>query len=247
MTDKTHFGFKKINQDEKESLVAHVFDSVADSYDVMNDVMSMGIHRFWKYYTILACDIRPNMHILDLASGTCDLAIRIGKKLASTGLLVASDINERMLSIGKDRMIDRGLTKNIEFKIANAESLPFEKNTFDLITMAFGLRNVTHKDKALAEIYRVLKPGGKCLILEFSKPKDRLLAKAYDFYSFNILPKMGKMIAKDEESYRYLAESIKVHPDQKNLQSMFDDAGFKITKYQNLSGGIVALHQGIKV
>ncbi|PIE45747.1 MAG: bifunctional demethylmenaquinone methyltransferase/2-methoxy-6-polyprenyl-1,4-benzoquinol methylase UbiE [Gammaproteobacteria bacterium] len=247
MTEKTHFGYQQVEKEQKEKLVANVFDSVADSYDIMNDIMSGGIHRFWKYYTILAADVRPDMHVLDLASGTCDLAIQMGKKLAGTGRLVASDINENMLNIGRDRMIDNGLVKHIEYKIANAESLPFADNCFDLVTMAFGLRNVTNKDKALAEIYRVLKPGGKCLVLEFSKPIDKLLAKSYDFYSFNILPKMGKIIAQDEESYRYLAESIRVHPDQETLKSMFDEAGFCITKYQNLSAGIVALHQGIKV
>ncbi len=247
MTEQTDFGFKKVNKEEKEQLVAGVFHSVADNYDRMNDVMSMGVHRFWKYYTILAADVRPDMHVLDLASGTCDLAIQMGKKLAGTGRLVASDINESMLSIGRERMTDNGLVKNVEYQLANAEQLPFDDNSFDLVTMAFGLRNVTDKDKALSEIYRVLKPGGKCLVLEFSKPIDALLGKAYDFYSFNILPKMGKIIAKDEDSYRYLAESIRMHPDQETLKSMFDKAGFKVTKYQNLSAGIVALHQGIKV
>lgn len=247
MTEKTHFGYQQVDKNEKEKLVAGVFDSVADNYDIMNDFMSLGVHRFWKYFAILSADVRPNMHILDLASGTCDLAIQMGKKLAGSGRLVASDINDSMLSIGRDRMTDNGLIKNIEFQLANAEELPFKSNQFDLVTMAFGLRNVTNKDKALSEIYRVLKPGGKCLVLEFSKPADALLDKAYDFYSFNILPKMGKVIAKDEESYRYLAESIRMHPDQETLKSMFDTAGFRITKYQNLSGGIVALHQGIKV
>lgn len=247
MTEQTHFGFQQVDKNEKEKLVADVFDSVAHNYDIMNDVMSMGVHRFWKHYAILAADVRPNMHVLDLASGTCDLAIKMGKKLAGTGRLVASDINESMLSIGRDRMTDNGLVKGIDFQLANAEQLPFEDNQFDLVTMAFGLRNVTNKDNALAEIYRVLKPGGKCLVLEFSKPTDALLGKAYDFYSFNILPKMGKIVAKDEESYQYLAESIRMHPDQDTLKGMFDEAGFKVTKYQNLSGGIVALHQGIKV
>ncbi len=247
MTEQIDFGFKQVDKKEKEQLVAGVFNSVAHNYDIMNDVMSVGIHRFWKYYTILAADVRPNMHVLDLASGTCDLAIKMGKKLAGTGRLVASDINESMLSIGRERMTDDGLVKNVEFQLANAEQLPFDDNSFDLVTMAFGLRNVTNKDKALSEIYRVLKPGGKCLVLEFSKPIDALLGKAYDFYSFNILPKMGKVIAKDEESYRYLAESIRMHPDQETLKSMFDEAGFKVTKYQNLSAGIVAIHQGIKV
>ncbi len=228
-------------------MVASVFNSVAESYDVMNDVMSVGVHRFWKYFTILAADVRPNMHVLDLASGTCDLAIQMGKKLAGTGRLVASDINDSMLKIGQERMTDNGLVKNVEYQLANAETLPFEDNSFDLVTMAFGLRNVTNKDKALSEIHRVLKPGGKCLVLEFSKPTEKVLEKLYDFYSFSILPKMGAIIAKDEDSYRYLAESIRMHPKQEELKSMFDEAGFAITKYQNLSGGIVALHKGIKV
>ncbi len=245
--ETTHFGFSQVKENEKEKLVAGVFDSVADNYDIMNDVMSVGVHRFWKYYTILAADVRPNMQVLDLASGTCDLAIQMGKKLAGTGMLVASDINENMLNIGRQRMTDKGLVKNIDYQLANAEALPFEDGRFDLVTMAFGLRNVTHKDNALAEIHRVLKPGGKCLVLEFSKPADKLLNSVYDFYSFNILPKMGKWIAKDEESYRYLAESIRMHPDQETLKAMFAEAGFALTKYQNLSGGIVALHQGIKV
>lgn len=247
MTEQTDFGFQKVDEDKKESLVAGVFHSVADKYDVMNDVMSAGVHRFWKYYAVLAADVRPNMQVLDLASGTCDLAIKMGKQLAGTGRLVASDINDSMLSIGRDRMTDNGLVKNVEFQIANAEALPFADNSFDLVTMAFGLRNVTHKEKALAEIYRVLKPGGKCLVLEFSKPIDAALGKVYDFYSFNVLPKMGKVIAQDEKSYRYLAESIRMHPDQETLKAMFDAVGFKVTKYQNLSAGIVALHQGIKV
>ncbi|PID66730.1 MAG: bifunctional demethylmenaquinone methyltransferase/2-methoxy-6-polyprenyl-1,4-benzoquinol methylase UbiE [Gammaproteobacteria bacterium] len=247
MTEQTDFGFQKVDEDKKESLVAGVFHSVADKYDVMNDVMSAGVHRFWKYYAVLVADVRPNMQVLDLASGTCDLAIKMGKQLAGTGRLVASDINDSMLSIGRDRMTDNGLVKNVEFQIANAEALPFADNSFDLVTMAFGLRNVTHKEKALAEIYRVLKPGGKCLVLEFSKPIDAALGKVYDFYSFNVLPKMGKVIAQDEKSYRYLAESIRMHPDQETLKAMFDAVGFKVTKYQNLSAGIVALHQGIKV
>ncbi len=247
MNETTDFGYQQVEKDKKEKLVAGVFNSVAEKYDVMNDVMSFGIHRFWKHFAILAADVRPNMHVLDLASGTCDLAIKMGKKLGGTGRLVASDINENMLSIGKDRMTDNGLVKNIEYQLANAEELPFEDNAFDLVTMAFGLRNVTNKDKALAEIYRVLKPGGKCLVLEFSQPVDKLLSGAYDFYSFNLLPKFGKAIANDEESYRYLAESIRMHPKQEVLKTMFDNAGFKVTKYTNLSGGIVALHQGIKV
>lgn len=247
MTEKTHFGFQQVDKDKKETLVAEVFDSVAENYDVMNDAMSFGVHRFWKYFAILSANVKKDMQILDLASGTCDLAIKMGKALAGSGKLVASDINPNMLNIGKDRMVDNGLVKNIEYCIANAEALPFDDNAFDLVTMAFGLRNVTNKDKALSEIYRVLKPGGKCLVLEFSQPTDALLAKAYDFYSFNILPKMGKTIAKDEDSYRYLAESIRKHPDQETLKSLFYDAGFRVCKYQNLSAGIVALHQGIKV
>ncbi len=247
MTEKTHFGYQQVDKHEKEKLVAEVFHSVADNYDIMNDVMSLGVHRLWKYYTVLAADVRPQMQVLDLASGTCDLAIQMGKKLAGSGNLVVSDINESMLTIGRERMTNNGLVKNITFQLANAEALPFANNSFDLVTMAFGLRNVTNKDKALSEIYRVLKPGGKCLVLEFSKPIDAFINQAYDFYSFTVLPKIGKIIAKDEESYRYLAESIRMHPDQESLKQLFAEAGFKIVKYQNLSAGIVALHQGIKV
>ncbi|MPV86241.1 bifunctional demethylmenaquinone methyltransferase/2-methoxy-6-polyprenyl-1,4-benzoquinol methylase UbiE [Ostreibacterium oceani] len=247
MTDKTHFGYEYVDKKEKAAKVSAVFDSVASNYDVMNDVMSLGVHRFWKHFSVMLADVRQDMVVLDLASGTCDLAIQMGKKLAGTGRLVASDINPNMLAKGRDRMVDKGLIENIEFVEANAEQLPFADNTFDLVTMAFGLRNVTDKDQALREIFRVLKPGGKCLVLEFSKPSHAPLETLYDFYSFNVLPKLGKWIAKDEASYRYLAESIRMHPDQATLQAMFDQAGFSMTKYQNLTGGIVAIHQGIKI
>jgi len=247
MTDKTHFGFRQVDKNSKQDLVADVFDTVAKKYDIMNDVMSLGLHRLWKNHAVAHAHIRPEMTILDLASGTCDLALRMAKILAGTGRLVAADINQSMLNIGKDRMTNRGLVKNIEFQLANAEELPFEENTFDLVTMAFGLRNVTDQQQALKEIYRVLKVGGKCLVLEFSKPVLRPLEVVYDYYSFNIIPKMGQIIADEIDSYRYLAESIRMHPDQDTLQAMFRTAGFAITWYDNLAGGIVALHQGIRI
>lgn len=246
-TETTHFGYREVPVSQKAQKVAEVFDSVAEKYDIMNDVMSFGIHRFWKYYTILTANVRPDMHVLDLASGTGDLALKMGKQLAGTGQLMVSDINENMLNIAKRRLTDAGLVKNVDYAIANAEELPFADAQFDLVTMAFGLRNVTHKEKALRDIYRVLKPGGKLLVLEFSKPVSPLISGVYDFYSFNVLPKMGKLIAGDADSYQYLAESIRMHPSQQALAEMFTQAGFSLVKYQNLTGGIVALHQGIKI
>lgn len=247
MTNKTHFGYQQVDETDKQGLVDNVFHSVANKYDIMNDVMSLGIHRFWKHHTILAANVRKNMRILDLASGTCDLAIRMGKKLAGTGRLVATDINESMLNVGQARMTDKGLVKGIEYNIVNAEQIPYPDNSFDLVTMAFGLRNVTQKEQVLREVLRILKPGGKFMVLEFSKPVTPLVEKVYDGYSFNILPKMGQLIAGDADSYQYLAESIRMHPDQETLKSMFAEAGFKLCKYQNLSLGIVSLHQGIKI
>ncbi len=247
MTKKTHFGYQQVEEKDKQKLVNDVFDSVANKYDLMNDVMSLGIHRFWKHHTILAADVKKDMQVLDLASGTCDLAIRMGKKLAGTGRLVVTDINENMLKLGESRMTDQGLVKGVEYEIVNAEDIPFPEKSFDLVTMAFGLRNVTQKEQVLSEVYRILKPGGKFMVLEFSKPNTTVVEKFYDWYSFNVMPKMGELIAKDGDSYRYLAESIRVHPDQEQLKKMFEDAGFKLCKYQNLSMGIVALHQGIKI
>jgi demethylmenaquinone methyltransferase / 2-methoxy-6-polyprenyl-1,4-benzoquinol methylase len=243
---QTHFGFKTVQKEQKQGLVAEVFDSVAQKYDVMNDVMSMGVHRLWKYITIEMSGARSGHSVLDLAGGTGDLAAKFSKIVGPTGRVVLSDINGAMLSVGRDKLIDKGLVNNIEYVQANAEYLPFADNTFNVITIAFGLRNVTNKDKALKEMARVLKPGGRLLVLEFSKPVHEPLAKVYDWYSFNLLPKMGQLIAQDSESYKYLAESIRMHPDQETLKGMMVDAGFDEVDYQNMTGGIVALHRGFK-
>ncbi|WP_068546201.1 bifunctional demethylmenaquinone methyltransferase/2-methoxy-6-polyprenyl-1,4-benzoquinol methylase UbiE [Thalassotalea crassostreae] len=244
--DTTHFGFKTVKTDEKETMVASVFHSVAKQYDVMNDLMSFGIHRLWKRFTIDASGVRPGNSILDLAGGTGDLTAKFSKLTGPTGKVILADINSSMLNVGRDKLRDLGIVGNVDYVQANAEALPFEDNSFDIVTIAFGLRNVTDKDKALASIYRVLKPGGRLLVLEFSKPEHDLVNKAYDFYSFNILPKMGELVAKDGESYQYLAESIRMHPDQETLKSMMENVGFEQTKYHNLTGGIVALHKGYK-
>ena len=243
---QTHFGFKQVDEDQKESLVAEVFHSVAAKYDVMNDVMSLGIHRIWKRYTIDCSGARKGHHVLDLAGGTGDLTAKFSRIVGSEGSVTLSDINPSMLEVGKDKLRDMGLVDNIKYVEANAETLPFPDNAFDIVTMAFGLRNVTHKENALASIFRVLKPGGRLLVLEFSKPTSAVLEKIYDTYSFHLLPKMGKLVANDEDSYRYLAESIRMHPDQDTLEKMMQDAGFEGTSYTNLTGGIVALHRGFK-
>lgn len=242
----THFGYKTVEADDKASMVAGVFHSVAQQYDVMNDVMSFGIHRLWKRFTIDASGVRPGNKVLDLAGGTGDLTAKFSKLVGKDGQVVLADINSSMLNVGRDKLRDKGLVQNIEYVQANAECLPFEENTFDVVTIAFGLRNVTDKAKALRSIFSVLKPGGRLLVLEFSKPKSELLTKAYDFYSFSILPKMGEIIAKDGESYQYLAESIRMHPDQETLKEMMEAAGFEQTTYKNLTGGVVALHKGYK-
>ncbi len=242
----THFGYKTVEADQKAGMVAGVFDSVAAKYDVMNDLMSFGIHRIWKQLTIDQSGVRPGQHVLDLAGGTGDLAIKLSKRVGPSGSVVLSDINASMLSVGRDRLVDKGIVGNVTYSQANAESLPFADNSFHCVTMAFGLRNVTDKDKALASIYRVLKPGGRLLVLEFSKPVLPLLAKAYDAYSFSALPMMGKLVAGDADSYRYLAESIRMHPDQETLKSMMEAVGFENASYQNFTGGVVALHKGFK-
>lgn len=242
----THFGYKTVDKSEKESMVASVFHSVAKQYDVMNDLMSFGIHRLWKRFTIDASGVRPGNKVLDLAGGTGDLTAKFSKLVGKDGQVILADINSSMLNVGRDKLRDKGLVQNIDYVQANAEYLPFEENTFDIITIAFGLRNVTDKDKALRSMYSVLKPGGRLLVLEFSKPEHELLNKAYDFYSFNILPKMGELVAKDGDSYQYLAESIRMHPDQETLKEMMNNAGFEQTSYHNLTGGVVALHKGYK-
>lgn len=240
------FGFSEVPLEEKVKKVKGVFDSVAGNYDIMNDVMSFGIHRLWKRHAIELSGIRPGNVVLDLAGGTGDLTKAFAKRVGKTGRVVLADINESMVRVGRDRLTNEGVIGNVDYTITNAEALTYPDNTFDLVTISFGLRNVTNKDKALEEIYRVLKPGGQLMVLEFSKVTQPLLAKAYDFYSFNILPKMGKLIADDEASYQYLAESIRMHPDQETLKQMMLEAGFDKAEYLNMSEGIVALHRGWK-
>ncbi|WP_211826403.1 bifunctional demethylmenaquinone methyltransferase/2-methoxy-6-polyprenyl-1,4-benzoquinol methylase UbiE [Kistimonas asteriae] len=251
MTDKhsketTHFGYKTVDRDDKQKLVAEVFQSVAGKYDLMNDLMSMGVHRLWKRFTIEMSAARPGQKILDIAGGTGDLTAKFSKIVGEQGLVVLADINDAMLEVGRDKLTDAGVCGNVDYVQANAEDLPFADNTFDCITIAFGLRNVTDKDKALRSMNRVLKPGGRLLVLEFSKTDNPLLSKLYDAYSFTALPVMGKLIADDAESYRYLAESIRMHPDQDTLEQMMKSAGFVQTGYHNMTGGVVALHKGIK-
>jgi len=246
MTDKTtHFGFQQVPVAEKAQRVRDVFDSVATEYDLMNDVMSLGIHRLWKRLAIGMANIQPGQQVLDLAGGTGDLVLLIAPKVGPQGKVVLSDINNAMIRTGRARLLDKGIAGNVEYIQADAEQLPFPDNSFDCITIAFGLRNVTHKQTALDSMYRVLKPGGRLLILEFSRPAA-LLRPAYDFYSFSILPRLGQLIARDAASYRYLAESIRMHPDQKTLVGMLESAGFERCDYHNLTGGIVAIHRGYK-
>lgn len=242
----THFGFKQVDKEQKVNMVADVFHSVAAKYDVMNDLMSLGIHRLWKRFTIDCSGVRSGHKVLDLAGGTGDLTAKFSRLVGDSGKVVLADINGSMLQVGRDKLRDMGIVGNVETVQANAECLPFPDNYFDAVTIAFGLRNVTDKDAALASIYRVLKPGGRLLVLEFSKPENEQFAKLYDWYSFNILPGMGKLVANDSESYQYLAESIRMHPDQETLKGMMHNAGFEQVTYHNLTGGIVALHRGFK-
>ena len=247
MSEKTtHFGYETVDAKQKAGRVAGVFHSVADNYDLMNDLMSAGIHRLWKHMTIEMSGVRKGHKVLDIAGGTGDLATKFSKIVGSEGSVVLADINESMLKVGRDRLIDRGITENVTFSQADAQYLPFPDDTFDVITIAFGLRNVTDKDMALRSMLRVLKPGGKLLILEFSKPTSSLLSKIYATYSFNVLPRLGKVFANDSDSYKYLAESIRMHPDQSTLLHMLDSAGFENTDFHNMTGGVVALHRGIK-
>ena len=246
MADKTtHFGFRDVPLTDKARHVRKVFDSVADRYDLMNDLMSFGVHRLWKRFTIGMADLKPGQRVLDLAGGTGDLTRLMAPRVGREGLVVLSDINAAMLGNGRSRLLDQGISGNVDFAQANAEQLPFHDASFDLVTMAFGLRNVTDKQQALNSIYRVLRPGGRLLVLEFSRPAAAL-KPAYDFYSFSILPRLGKLVANDEASYRYLAESIRMHPDQQTLRDMMQQAGFENCDYHNLTGGIVAIHRGYK-
>jgi demethylmenaquinone methyltransferase/2-methoxy-6-polyprenyl-1,4-benzoquinol methylase len=246
MAEKTtHFGYRDVPLTDKARHVREVFDSVADSYDLMNDFMSLGIHRLWKRFTIGMADLKPGQRVLDLAGGTGDLTRLMAPRVGREGLVVLSDINAAMLGNGRSQLLDKGISGNVDFAQANAEQLPFHDNSFDLVTMAFGLRNVTDKPQALNSIYRVLRPGGRLLVLEFSRPAAAL-RPAYDFYSFSILPKLGKLVANDEASYRYLAESIRMHPDQQTLRDMMQQAGFESCDFHNLTGGIVAIHRGYK-
>ena len=244
--ETTHFGFKTVRSEEKAAKVADVFHSVAAKYDLMNDLMSAGIHRLWKRVTIELAGVRRGQTIVDIAGGTGDLTAKFSRLVGSEGTVVLADINASMLSVGRDKLTDSGLIDNIHYLQADAQYLPLPDNSVDLITIAFGLRNVTDKSLALASMQRVLKPGGKLLVLEFSKPTNPLLAKVYDGYSFSILPKLGQLFAGDADSYQYLAESIRMHPDQQTLKEMMSEVGFERCDYQNMTGGIVALHSGVK-
>ncbi|MEK9576303.1 MAG: bifunctional demethylmenaquinone methyltransferase/2-methoxy-6-polyprenyl-1,4-benzoquinol methylase UbiE [Luminiphilus sp.] len=244
--DTTDFGYERVKTAEKAGRVREVFDSVAAQYDLMNDLMSGGLHRLWKRFTIELSAVRSGQTVLDIAGGTGDLAAKFSKIVGADGKVILADINAAMLSVGRDRLIDKGALSNIDVVQADAQFLPFEDNSIDCITIAFGLRNVTDKAKALRSMHRVLKPGGRVLVLEFSKPTSPLLSKVYDAYSFSALPAMGKLITDDADSYRYLAESIRKHPDQESLLEMVEDAGFVDCRYHNMTGGIVAVHRGIK-
>ncbi len=247
MDDKTHFGYQTVETGKKKELVGAVFDSVAARYDVMNDLMSFGVHRLWKRFTINQSGVRAGQSVLDLAGGTGDLASKMSERVGSTGKVVLADINQSMVTVGRDRLIDSGIVGNVHYALADAEQLPFAESSFHCVTMAFGLRNVTDKQRALNSIFSTLRPGGRLLVLEFSKPVLPMLSKAYDVYSFNALPAMGKLVANDAESYRYLAESIRKHPDQDTLLEMMQTAGFERCEYHNLTGGVVALHKGFKL
>ena len=244
--DTTHFGYREVPVDDKADLVKGVFDSVASRYDIMNDLMSAGLHRLWKRHTVEQAGARPGHSVLDLAGGTGDLAEKFARRVGAGGHVVLADINATMLEQGRRRLVDAGIAGNLSIAQVDAQKLPFADATFDRVTIAFGLRNVTDKAAALRSMFRVLKPAGKLLILEFSKPAGPI-KPAYDLYSFKVLPLIGKFVAKDEESYRYLAESIRLHPDQDTLQGMLQDAGFERCRYHNLAAGIVALHSGYRI
>lgn len=244
--DSTHFGFQSVSSDEKAGLVRDVFDSVAGRYDLMNDLMSGGLHRLWKRFTVGQASLKPGNVVLDLAGGTGDLAREFSRKVGKEGHVILADINAAMLRQGRARLIDAGVSGNLSIAQVDAENLPFADRSFDCTSIAFGLRNVTDKDAALRSMYRTLKPGGKVMILEFSEP-SKAIKPAYDLYSFKVLPILGKLIARDSDSYQYLAESIRMHPDQETLKSMMEAAGFERCRYHNLAAGIVALHIGYRI
>jgi demethylmenaquinone methyltransferase/2-methoxy-6-polyprenyl-1,4-benzoquinol methylase len=245
--DTTHFGYRDVPVAEKQKLVGQVFSSVAQKYDLMNDLMSFGIHRLWKRYFVATAGVRRGDRVLDLAGGTGDIAALIHERVGDEGSVVLGDINAEMLRVGRDRLTDRGLVRGLDWLQLNAEALPFPDRSFDLVTIAFGLRNVTDKQRALAEMHRVLKTGGRALILEFSQVQAAPLRPLYDFHSFQVLPRLGRLFAGDPESYRYLAESIRKHPGQDELRAMMQAAGFERCDYRNLSSGIVAVHSGYRV
>ncbi len=240
----THFGYQSVDEQDKARRVRGVFDSVASRYDLMNDLMSAGLHRAWKAYTVMVANVQPGQRVLDIAGGTGDLALAFAKKVGPMGQVVHTDINEAMLRIGRDRLLDAGVI--LPTAVCDAEKLPFPDGHFDLVSVAFGLRNMTHKDAALREMARVLKPGGKLLVLEFSQVA-KPLRKAYDVYSFSVLPRLGRLVAGDADSYRYLAESIRMHPDQESLKTLMEEAGLSRVEYFNMTAGVVALHRGYKL
>lgn len=251
MTDKkkperTHFGYRTVAKDQKALMVDDVFHSVAKKYDLMNDLMSFGIQRIWKRFTIQCSEVRRGQQVLDLAGGTGDLTAKFSRLVGENGVVVLTDINDSMLNVGREKLRNLGIISNVMYVQANAEALPFQDYTFHCITISFGLRNITEKHQALKSMYRVLKPGGRLLILEFSTPRFKFLNKIYDLYSFHVLPSIGKMVVGDARSYRYLVESIRMHPNQETLKSMMLDAGFNNVEYFNMTGGIVALHRGYK-